>query len=131
MTNQITKVFLIFVGFLSIILGVIGIVVPLLPTTPFILLAAACFAKSSKRFHDWLIHHPFFSPIINNFKNGQGIPRKIKIRVIVFIWLTLGISMILLTNQWITLVLFIMGIGLTTFLWRIPPPENSEEQSTA
>ena len=123
MQNKVTKVLLIIIGWISIVLGVIGIVLPLLPTTPFILLAAACFAKSSKKFHHWIITHPLFGPIINNFQNGQGIPHNVKIKVILFIWLTLGISIYFLTNQWARLIIFIMGIGLTTFLWRIPAPK--------
>lgn len=124
MQNRVTKVVLIVIGWVSIALGVIGIVLPLLPTTPFILLAAACFAKSSKRFHTWLITHPLFGPIINNFQNGQGIPRNVKIKVVLFIWITLGISIYLLNYPWVRLVIFIMGIGLTTFLWRIPSPNE-------
>ncbi len=124
MQNKVTKVVLIVIGWISIALGVIGIVLPLLPTTPFILLAAACFAKSSKKFHSWLINHPLFGPIINNFQNGQGIPRHVKIKVILFIWLTLSISMYFLPYLWVRLVIFIMGVGLTTFLWRIPAPSN-------
>ena len=125
MQNKITKVVLIVIGWISIALGVIGIVLPLLPTTPFILLAAACFAKSSKKFHFWLINHPLFGPIINNFQNGQGIPRHVKIKVIAFIWLTLSISMYFLPYTWARLIIFIMGIGLTSFLWRIPAPNNN------
>ena len=57
MQSKAIKVLLIIIGWISIALGVIGIVLPLLPTTPFILLAAACFAKSSKKFHTWIINH--------------------------------------------------------------------------
>lgn len=120
MQNKALQYFLIAFGWLSVVLGVIGIVVPLLPTTPFILLAAGCFAKASPRFHRWILNHHFFGPLIIGFQNGQGIPLKIKYRVIAFIWITLFISMIVLASQWITLVLLTMGIGLTIFLWRVP-----------
>ncbi len=111
------RYFLIATGWLSVVLGVIGIVVPLLPTTPFILLAAASFAKSSPRFHQWLLNHKFFGPIINSFKHGQGISRHIKIRVIIFVWLTLSFSMLMMKNFWVSVVLITMGVGLTTYLW--------------
>ena len=111
---------LIIAGWLSIITGVIGIVLPLLPTTPFILLAAACFAKSSPKFHHWLVTHKFFGPIIDNFKNGHGIPKNTKIKIIVFIWLALGISMFALQNVWVTLALSFLGVFGTIHILRMP-----------
>ena len=69
---------LIFCGALSLVLGIIGIFMPLLPTTPFILLTAACWAKASPRFHNWLYHHRYFGPIIQNWENNGAVPRKAK-----------------------------------------------------
>ena len=69
---------LIFCGALSLVLGIIGIFLPLLPTTPFILLTAACWAKASPRFHNWLYHHRHFGPIIQNWENNGAVPRKAK-----------------------------------------------------
>jgi uncharacterized membrane protein YbaN (DUF454 family) len=118
------NIFLITAGWVSIVLGVIGIVMPLLPTTPFILLAAACFAKSSPRFHHWLITHKFFGPIIDNFKSGHGIPMKTKYRIILFIWLALGISMFAMQNVWIISVLGFLGIFGTIHILRMPTLET-------
>ena len=114
-----SKYFLLIAGWLSLILGVIGIVVPLLPTTPFILLSAACFARSSPKFHRWLLNHAWFGPLIRGYQSGREIPQKLKIRIIIFIWITLGISMFLTGHLWIGLILAALGLGLTAYLWRL------------
>ena len=108
---------LILTGWISIGLGVIGVVLPLLPTTPFILLAASCFAKSSPRFHTWIVTHAFFGPIIKNFSHNEAIPRHICIRVIIFIMFTLGLSIFMLNTLWVTITLSILGIFLCSYLW--------------
>ncbi len=120
MQNKTKEYFLISVGWLSIFLAVIGIVLPLLPTTPFVLLAAGCFAKSSPRFHQWLITHKFFGPLIESYQDNKGIPRDVKIKVIIFIWISLSISIFLLNIVWLRIAIFILGIALTIFLWMKP-----------
>ncbi len=79
-------------GWLSLILGLIGIVVPLLPTTPFILLAAYCFQKGSDRLHRWLIEHPRFGPLIADWRQRGAIPRKAKRNAIIALVAVLAIS---------------------------------------
>ena len=130
MYAQTKKYLLIVTGWISLTLGVIGIVLPLLPTTPFVLLAAACFAKSSPRFHKWLLTHKFFGPIIENFKSGKGIPKKIRNTTIVFIWLTMGISMVVIATVWSTVLLVTIGVSVTIYLLRQPVYEGSDITST-
>ncbi len=120
MQNRITTYLLICTGWLAIILGIAGIILPLLPTTPFILLAAACFAKSSPKFHHWLVSHPFFGPIIASYKDGKSIPPKVKMKVILLIWFTLSISIYLLEPIWLRSGLFLLGVFFTVHLWRKP-----------
>lgn len=130
MQANATHYFLILTGWLSVVLGVIGVVVPLLPTTPFILLAGGCFAKSSPRFHSWLLNHAFFGPIIKNYQQKQGIPRDVKIRAIIFIWITLSISIVLLSITWLRIAIFILGLMLTALMWRTPELETANNNLT-
>ena len=73
-------------------LGIIGILVPLLPTTPFLLLAAACYARSSQRFYHWLLSNRWFGNYIRNYLEKKGIPLKVKVLTITLLWVTIGCS---------------------------------------
>jgi len=73
-------------------LGIIGIFVPVLPTTPFLLLAAACYARSSQRFYGWLLNNKWFGNYIRNYLERKGVPLKVKVLTITLLWITIGIS---------------------------------------
>ena len=88
------------VGFLSVALGVIGIFLPVLPTTPFLLLAAACFMRSSPRFYHWLVGHPRLGPWIRDYLDGEGIPLKGKIYAIGLMWCSILISGFVVQRPW-------------------------------
>ena len=79
-------------GFLMVVLGVAGIVLPLLPTTPFLLLAAVLFAKSSQRWHDWLLGHKHLGPYIHAWRNKTGLTTAQKLRIGVSMSITFGVS---------------------------------------
>ena len=100
---------LIAIGFISLILGVIGIFVPLLPTTPFVLLAAACFAKSSPSFHAWLIHHPLAGPMIKNWHENGAIPKKVKIIATIAILFSVA-------SIWLWAKVFAVKVGVSLLL---------------
>ncbi|WP_137820531.1 MULTISPECIES: YbaN family protein [unclassified Pseudomonas] len=87
-------------GWLSVVLGVIGIFVPMLPTTPFLLLAAACFARSSRRFYLWLVGHPKLGPWIRDYLDGHGIPLKGKVYAIGLMWISIALSCYLVPLPW-------------------------------
>lgn len=98
--NPVIRYVLLAIGWLSVALGVIGIFLPLLPTTPFLLLAAACFMRSSKRFYLWLVNHRQLGPWIVDYLNGQGIPLKGKVYTISLMWLSIGLSCYLVPLFW-------------------------------
>jgi uncharacterized membrane protein YbaN (DUF454 family) len=80
------RIFFIIFGILCVILASLGIILPGLPATPFLLLASYAFARSSKRMHDWLIHHKLFGPILSDFLDRKGIRLHIKIISLVLMW---------------------------------------------
>jgi uncharacterized membrane protein YbaN (DUF454 family) len=96
-------------GFIFLGLGLIGIAVPLLPTTPFLLLAAWCFFHGSPRMHNWMLNHRWFGDIIRNFQEKKGIPLKAKIIAISMIWISIGFSMIFIID---VLLLHILLAGI-------------------
>jgi len=119
--NRLLKWLLIIVGLVSTGLGIIGIFVPLLPTTPFLLLAAACFARSSERFHSWLVNHNQLGPMIRGYLDGSGIPLRAKCIAIALVWLTLPPSALLLVPPvWAKTLLVLLAISITWYLLRLP-----------
>lgn len=111
------------VGFVAVILAVVGIVLPVLPTTPFLLLAAACFARSSKRFHDRLLANRIAGPIIHEWVEHHSIRRQVKRWVYLLMALSFGSSILLMTSALHQIMLAVLGIVLTLFIWRIPVRE--------
>jgi len=91
--RQSIRVLLLVVGSISLVLGIVGIFLPLLPTTPFLLLTAACYMRSSERMYNWLLNNRRFGEYIKNYQSGRGIPIKTKILAISTLWITLLISM--------------------------------------
>jgi uncharacterized membrane protein YbaN (DUF454 family) len=100
-------------------LGVIGIVLPVMPTTPFLLLAAACFARSSPRFHGWLLGHPQLGPLLSAYLNGEGIPRKAKVLAIGSLWVSIVVSCWLAPWPWLRVLLVGIAIAVTVYLARL------------
>ncbi|WP_133010431.1 YbaN family protein [Marinomonas flavescens] len=127
---QWKRVSFIILGWLSLITGIIGIFLPLLPTTPLVLLAAWCFSKSSVRFHQWLIGHKYFGPIISDWQSSDGIPKRTRNRAIIFMWLGMGISMIIVGRFWATISLITIGAAVSTYLLRMPTRSEPEKVPT-
>ena len=109
-------VWLIF-GFTALILAIIGIILPLLPTVPFLLLAAFCFAHSSEKIHKWLLNHPKYGPPIHNWQNSGSISVKSKklatvcMLIALIIPIYLGLSWLIVSTQIFVLVCVLIFIG--------------------
>ena len=120
MRDKLFKGLLITIGWLSVILGVMGIFLPLLPTTPFLLLAAACFVRSSPRFYQWLVQHPRLGRYVLAYLEGSGIPKRAKYITIVMIFSTMSLSIYLVPLTWVKFLL--VGIGLCVSIYILKQP---------
>lgn len=107
------KVLLIAAGSVSLALGAVGVLLPLLPTTPFLLLAAFCYLSSSRRLYDWLINHRVFGAYIYNYVTFRAVKRSVKIGVLVVLWLTLTVSILLVHNLYIRIALVVIGAAVS------------------
>ncbi len=104
-------------GTFSVILGVLGMFLPIMPTTPFLLLASICYSRSSKRFYNWLISNRWCGKYIRNYREGRGISLKHKIFSIAMLWLTTGYSVwFVISLWWVRLILLAIVIGVTIHL---------------
>jgi len=114
-------------GFISLTLGIIGIVIPILPTTPFLLLASAAFAKSSEKFNKWLLNNKVLGAYIRNYKEGKGMPLKIKVITLLLLGISISISILFLMNLfWIQILLFCISIAVSIHIILIRP-KNREK----
>lgn len=115
-----SRLFLQAVGWLSIGLACLGVVLPLLPTTPFLLLALWCFNRSSPRFHYWLLHRSWFGKTLRHWDKHHGLLPGAKVRAIVFVLLTFALSLYLVKFWWVRGILLVILTGLLIFLSRLP-----------
>ncbi len=98
------------------ILGTIGVFLPLLPTTPFLLLSAACFIRSSEKLYNWLINHKLFGKYIENYIKYRAVSIKLKACTIALLWATVSISILSIDITWVRILLVIIALGVTTHL---------------
>lgn len=116
-TSELKRKLLIILGTISLCFGIIGIFIPILPTTPFLLLSAFCYAKSSKRLYNWLTTHRIFGKYIKNYLEKRGVPTKIKILAISFLWTLIGISIFFIIKDfWIRIILIAVAIGVSVHI---------------
>ena len=124
--QPIMKALVFALGWISVVLGVIGIFLPVLPTTPFLLLAAACFVRTSPRFYHWLISHPRLGKYVIYYLDGKGIPLKAKIYTLAIMWTTLlTTAFILVPRTTVQVILPMIGIGTSIYILQLPNLEIS------
>lgn len=108
------------IGTVALGIGVVGIVVPVLPTTPFLLLAAACYARASERMYTWLIGQRALGPIVTEWRATRSLPPGVKARALVVVLITFTVSIVLVEELLIRAALAVTATVLTVFLVRIP-----------
>ena len=110
-----------------VVVGLAGIFLPVLPTTPFLLLATACYARSSRRFYNWLMNHPAFGPLIVEWRNYRSIPWRIKLVAVVTMTLTFGSSIIFFIRDGrLQLALAAFGLAMVIWLYRLPSRDRPD-----
>lgn len=125
--GTIKRIALSIAGSISLLLGAIGIILPILPTTPFVLLSAACFSLSSPRMAKRLEESRIFGSYLRHWRTHEGVPRKTKIRAIIWLWLGLGISAALVRTPLVIIVLGTIGTIVTIHLILIKTQKEKPE----
>jgi uncharacterized membrane protein YbaN (DUF454 family) len=135
--QKIVRTLWLVTGTVCVALGANGIVLPILPTTPFLLAAAACYYKSSPRMHRWLLNNKWFGEYIRNYTEGKGLTRKTKVTALTVLWVTIGISIIFMLERILPatlvlpmqIVMVAVAIAVSTHILRLPtfrkPKENA------
>ena len=120
--NPVLRVLLMIVGGICVVLGVIGIFLPVLPTTIFLLIAAACYVRSSERFYDWLMNHPTLGQYILPHLDGSGMPSKAKRYTLIMLWLTMPLAIYLVPLWPVRILLAVIGLSVSIYIIRLPEP---------
>lgn len=112
-SNKIVRGTLIALGTVFVGFGVVGIFLPILPTTPFFLLAAACYARSSERFYYWILHNRWFGNYIKNYREGKGISLTVKLWTIFALWFTILLSVFIVDDYYVKVLLLFIAAAVT------------------
>ncbi len=125
--RKLIHAFLFSVGCLSVALGVIGIFLPVMPTTPFLLLAAACFMRTSPKFYNWLVGHPKLGKYIVYYLEGRGIPFKAKVYTIGLMAISMGVTTYIVPVLAVKILLPLVGVLVALYIVRQPTLDLSQE----
>ena len=119
--NDVLRWTLVICGWLATLAGVVGLFLPLVPTVPFLLLAIACFVRSSPRCHSWLVEHRHLGPLVRDYTQGEGIPLWTKRMAICMVWVSLPTSTLLFADAfWLKILLMVTAVAITIFLLLLP-----------
>lgn len=132
-TRPAVRLLLMITGSLAFVFGVVGIVIPVWPTTPFLLLAAACYVRCSKKCYAWLLNHRLFGETIRNYLQQKAITQKIRTRALIFLWISLTVSAILVQQTVVRLLLLLVGLGVSIHLMSLQvlrkPGSNKQKKN--
>jgi hypothetical protein len=119
--SKFKKGLFIVAGTVSLGLGFVGILLPVLPTTPFLLLSAACYYKGSERLHRWMLDNRLFGDYLRNYKEGKGIQPRTKIFTLILLWSVISFyALFMLNNVIIQIILFAIAIGVSIHIIALP-----------
>ncbi len=121
-------------GLICLSFGVLGIVLPILPTTPFLLATAACFCKSSDRMYSWLLNNRWFGSYIRNYKESKGLGLKTKITTLSVLWITIGTSMVFFLGRLlpsnlvfpIQIAMLAVAVGVSVHVLKLPTSKKTD-----
>ena len=125
--SKLKRTFVFFMGVLSLTLAIIGILIPILPTTPFLLISATCFFKSSKKAYNWLLNNKIFGDFIQNYQEGKGISSKHKKITISILWITIILSIVIIKTLWVSILLPIIAIAVSAHISLLKPKSPKKE----
>ena len=115
--NRFVRILLLMAGWLFVSLAIVGAVLPLVPTTPFLLIAAACFYRSSSRFYQWLMNNKLFGQYIRDYKEKKGVPLNVKLVTLIFLWSSILVSaFILVPILWLQILLIAIAVAVTVHI---------------
>jgi len=125
--SGIKKQLLMLAGHLSVGLALLGIALPLLPTTPFLLLAMSCYIRSSEKFYHRLIHNRLFGKYIKNYQDGKGVPFRLKVLSISLLWTSILVTVFTLEAHFVLkAVLIFMAVAVSIHIMLIKPKKKSD-----
>lgn len=124
--QRVKRISLITVGGVSLILGSLGVVIPLLPTTPFLLLSLACFSKSSTRLYNFIMNNKYLAPYVKDYMEGRGIPKHVKIKAIAAKWFGMGFVIIVVVDDIILRIMLLTIASLVSvYIYTRETPEGN------
>ena len=123
--NKLIRALFFIAGTITLVLGAVGIVLPVLPTTPFLLLALACYLRSSERMTSWMLNNRYFGKYIRNYTEGKGIPLKTKLFALAILWTAIVYSAVFVMPLLVAqIIMFAVAAAVTLHLVRLPTYRN-------
>ena len=107
-SGKVKKLFFIALGTLSLGVGLLGVIIPVLPTTPFLILAVACYLRGSERLHHWMLNNSLFGGLVKDYLEGRGMKAKQKVFTLIFLWLTITITVVFFIEAFTVKVLLLL-----------------------
>jgi len=127
MSSKFKRGVFVVAGTIFLGLGCLGIFLPILPTTPLLLLSAACYYKGSKRMHRWLLNNKWFGKYIRNYMEGKGVSIRTKILAITLLWITICCSALFLVNIFfVQVILFVIALAVSIHIITLPTFKNMQ-----